>query len=570
MRINEIFISNITKDIEDGLIDKILPQVINEKRDLIIKKNNILYQLTSSFNQNINNDYQNISSINLRELEYLIKEKYNIPENDPLIIFKIEKNIEGLLIPLIEYEIFNPKTKEKLDIVNIENKNININIPVSINESIMYKYNINNTYYNDICNISFSEDEIDFILYDRINYYKNNNMSLCQNNCIYIDYNYINKNVICECVFQNGISLNEKKLLIEMNNIKRITNLEILKCYKILFSKEGLIKNIGSYIIILITIAYVMSAFFFYKIGFSYLNEEMKAILKDKYTEKNKKVIEVKNKGKKHIYQNLSNLKATTNNNIYTNLTDNLSIYDLNISKNVLNNNKIKNKIKHTDYEINSYSYIQAIDNDKRTYLQYYISLLKANHILIFTFCSNKDYNSFIIKICLFFFSIVLYLVINALLFNDSMFHKIYEDKGKFNIIYIIPRIIYTNIICSIINIIMKYIFLSQNDILQLKYEKNKYTSKYIMTLKCLIIKYICFFTSNILLFILFWYYLSCFCSVYKNSQIYLILNTIISFSFSLIISFIIFLIPGIFRIPTLNIPGKNFFKIGIFFQKFI
>jgi hypothetical protein len=46
MRINKIFISNITKDIEDGLMDKILPQIINEKRDLIIKKNNILYQLT--------------------------------------------------------------------------------------------------------------------------------------------------------------------------------------------------------------------------------------------------------------------------------------------------------------------------------------------------------------------------------------------------------------------------------------------------------------------------------------------------------------------------------------------
>ena len=242
----------------------------------------------------------------------------------------------------------------------------------------------------------------------------------------------------------------------------------------------------------------------------------------------------------------------------------------MNISKNLMNNNKIKNKIKYTDYEINSYSYIQAINDDKRTYLQYYISLLKTNHILIFTFCSNKDYNSFIIKFCLFVFSIVLYLVINALLFNDSMFHKIYEDKGKFNIIYIIPRIIYSNIICSIINILMKYIFLSQNDILQIKYEKIEYISKYITTLKCLIIKYICFFSSNILLFILFWYYLSCFCSVYKNSQIYLILNAIISFSFSLIISFIVFLIPGFFRIPALKIPGKNWFKISIFFQKLI
>ena len=94
-------------------MDKLLSEVINENKDLILKEYNILYQITSSFNQNNNNDYQNISSIYLGELEYILKEKYNISQNDSLIIFKVENNIEGLLIPLIEYEIFNPKTKEK-------------------------------------------------------------------------------------------------------------------------------------------------------------------------------------------------------------------------------------------------------------------------------------------------------------------------------------------------------------------------------------------------------------------------------------------------------------------------
>ena len=116
----------------------------------------------------------------------------------------------------------------------------------------------------------------------------------------------------------------------------------------------------------------------------------------------------------------------------------------------------------------------------------------------------------------------------------------------------------------------MKFFFLSQKDIVKLKYEKNKNNMKYVMTIKFLIIKYICFFTSILLLSIFFWYYLSCFCSLYKNSQIYLFKIAIISFSFSLIYGFIIFLIPGIFRIAALKNPRKFCFKISLIIQYMI
>ena len=165
------------------------------------------------------------------------------------------------------------------------------------------------------------------------------------------------------------------------------------------------------------------------------------------------------------------------------------------------------------------------------------------------------------------FFIISLFLVINALFFNDSMMHKIYEDKGNFNIIYIIPRVIYIIIICSIINNFVKFLFLSDKNILEIKYERNEYSlrAKSIFTVKCLIIKYICFFIFNILLSILFWYYISCFCIVYKNTQLYLIKNSIISFSLSLIYSFIICLLSAILRFFSLKGPGKYLYKISQF-----
>ena len=125
-----------------------------------------------------------------------------------------------------------------------------------------------------------------------------------------------------------------------------------------------------------------------------------------------------------------------------TNIQSNSDIQsniDISMSRDIVNNeiNKEKFKIQnlkkyyYIDYEINNLSYEKAKENDKRTYFQYYFSLLKVNHILFFALNRNKDYNSKIIKFCLLFFSFAVYLVINALFFNESLMHIIYIYKGK-------------------------------------------------------------------------------------------------------------------------------------------
>ena len=57
---------------------------------------------------------------------------------------------------------------------------------------------------------------------------------------------------------------------------------------------------------------------------------------------------------------------------------------------------------------------------------------------------------------------------------------------------------------------------------------------------------------------LIFWYFISCFCSVYENTQIILIEDTAISFLLSMIYPFGIKLLPGIFRIPALRAPKKD------------
>ena len=219
---------------------------------------------------------------------------------------------------------------------------------------------------------------------------------------------------------------------------------------------------------------------------------------------------------------------------------------------------KIKNIMLYNNEEKNNLSHELAIKEDKRTYCQYYISLLKTKQLLIFTFCENKDYNSRIIKIDLFFISFLIYYTVNALFFSDNTMHKIYEDEGSFNFIYQLPQIIYSSLISTLLNYLLKLLALSEGNIVAYKENKKKINlEKRTKELKNkLNIKFIFYFIINFLFLSCFWYYLFMFCAVYKNTQLYLLKDTLISFSLSLIYPFFLYLLPGLFRIPSLK--GKD------------
>ena len=142
--------------------------------------------------------------------------------------------------------------------------------------------------------------------------------------------------------------------------------------------------------------------------------------------------------------------------------------------------------------------------------------------------------------------------------------HRIYIEQGNFNFIYQIPKILYSTIISSFINIIIKYLSLSEKVIIELKREKDDIIKKRSKILRCLFIKFILFFILIFIFLLVFWYYLSCFCAVYKNTQIHLIKDTLMSFLLSLLYPFGFNLVSGIFRIPSLKNGNREcIYKIG-------
>ena len=226
------------------------------------------------------------------------------------------------------------------------------------------------------------------------------------------------------------------------------------------------------------------------------------------------------------------------------------------------------------DFEINSLDYEDALSIDKRGCFEYYFSLLKNNHPLTFSFCSFNDYNSFIIKMFLFFYSFGLDFTANTLFFNDETMHKIYEDKGEFNILYQIPQILLSTVISKIIDSIIRTLALSQDSIVQLKNlkEKNNLDIKFKTLIKALKIKFTFFFIINFCVLSFFLYYETCFCGIYVNTQIHLIKDSALSFGVGLLYPFGMLLIPAIFRIAALRMKkptGKFIYKFSSFIENY-
>ena len=283
---------------------------------------------------------------------------------------------------------------------------------------------------------------------------------------------------------------------------------------------------------------------------------------------KNKNKLE-NNKIKFNKCKTKNNIKLKKVKNTVMNKTKNINMnehlnkkYKNNQNQKLLiqKNEEIDKIIKNNNYndsEMNSLNYDEAKKLDKRNYCQYYMSLLRTNHILIFSFCQNKDYNSKIIKIYIFFLTFTINYLISAMFYSDDTMHKIYEDKGNFDFTYQLPQMFYSFIISTILQTLLNFLGLCEQNIIT--YKNSKKTDNLKRKLLFIIkIKIVIFFIITYALLVFFWVYLGCFCAVYKNTQIHLLIDVSSSFAISLLTPFFIYLLPGIFRISSLKKNTKR------------
>ena len=217
------------------------------------------------------------------------------------------------------------------------------------------------------------------------------------------------------------------------------------------------------------------------------------------------------------------------------------------------------------DNELNSLEYKYAINIDFRSFFQYYWALLKQINLIFFTFVSKNDYNLFLSKLSLFLISFSFNIALNTLFFTDDTMHKLYEDYGKFDFIYNLPQAIYSILISSFFTFLFELLALSDENLS--KFKEKEYLENIDIEkkkeIKYLKIKSIIFFIIGNIFLLFFWYYVSCFCTVYYNTQIHLIKDIFISFGTGMIYPFILTLIPTIIRIPALRKKNIWLFRIS-------
>ena len=267
---------------------------ISEGQPLEVKGNdNFYYQITTSDNdkifldeisQNNNNNINKtnmFSKIELGDCEKILKNHYHINENVSLIIIKFEKVTNISSERALQYEVYEPFNKTKLDLSICNNETINIYVPVVLSQEIQNLYNElkemgydlfneSSAFYQDICTPYKSSNGTDVLLSDRYNYYFNNNETKCQSNCKFSDYLMESQHLKCECDISNSeidteqvTKFKPKMIYQSFYDTLKFSNYKVLKCLKLAFDVKSFTKNKGSIVVIVFFVLYLIFFFLF-------------------------------------------------------------------------------------------------------------------------------------------------------------------------------------------------------------------------------------------------------------------------------------------------------------------
>jgi len=268
----------------------------------IIQTKNIVFQISTLEDQK-NDTNPFVSSIDLGECESILKKKYNLSDDELLIIIKTDIKDDNLSITYVQYEIFHPYSLIKLNMSYCFNKNIVIKSPVNLSDETISLYNSlkesgynlfdsKDSFYHDICTAYTSVNGTDMILSDRQNeiFSLMGNLSICQLGCKFESYNDETRKAKCNCDINNNIietnitKIDFYKNLIFNSFIKSLygSNIMVLKCYKEAINIYTLLKNIGRIVMTVILSLYLVLLLIYCIIDKKKLDFYINTLIKDK------------------------------------------------------------------------------------------------------------------------------------------------------------------------------------------------------------------------------------------------------------------------------------------------
>ena len=282
----------------------------------------------------VNNQSNNETYIDFSECENILRNSSDKYKNSTFTIMRIEidNNNKQVLNNQVEYAVYD-ENKNKIDlsicknikiIYEIKNTSLlNTTFISQFSDKGIDVFNISDNFFNDIC-YSYSNNQTDLILGDRVeDIYQN--FSLCDSNCEYMKINLTTMKVYCECQVKTEISteVSEPQFSAVVKSTFKDSNINVIKCYKLVFNLSNKKSNIGFFVFVFFIICQIPLLVHFlifgYKEMIDFISNEM---IKNDYLEPKKKIESnpiYKNnnsstkKIKKKNLSNTNNLKIQSN-----------------------------------------------------------------------------------------------------------------------------------------------------------------------------------------------------------------------------------------------------------------
>ena len=297
--LNQLKDHNKTYSVLSNMITNGKINISSGDEDIVLKSDNYTFVITTTENQNNKNHNSENSIIDLGECEKIIKR--NISDEDdptPLIILKIDIKKDEYKSTGVEYEVYDPYTKKKINLDICSNTQITIIAPIGLSSDEynlyddlkQYGYDLfdaNDSFYQDICTPYTSLNGTDIIIIDRKIYYYNKDIVLCEKACTYDKVNSKNKKVVCQCSVKNGVDLNSDnfdfdKLMEGFYKVEDYTNYQVLYCYNLVFSSR-VKKNICFYILLVLLVLFFTSMVVNLNLAMKKIDEIIFKIFQDKF-----------------------------------------------------------------------------------------------------------------------------------------------------------------------------------------------------------------------------------------------------------------------------------------------
>ena len=212
----------------------------------------------------------NLSIIYLNECEALLLDYYNLPNDTILYIIGIDspnKN-RSYVVNVYNYGVFLENGYQLDHLKVCKDSKITISSPIKeydlikLDEATYFFnlgydydiYDINNTFYNDICSPA-SIDGNDITLNDRKKDFYPSEYNLCNQSCEYNSTDLTNQRFICICDlvynysdYENNTIESEEENMTYSEYFLSLFNYKIIPCYKLIFDLKNYYYNIGFFI----------------------------------------------------------------------------------------------------------------------------------------------------------------------------------------------------------------------------------------------------------------------------------------------------------------------------------